>query len=137
MLGRLVKQTIWGEIDVLIADLPPGTGEVQQGLVGLSDDVSAVLVVTPAEVSHLDTSRAVAVLRQADVPLLGGVENMAYVVCPHCGERTALYTPAPEERTIWALGVSKLAGIPFRTDATVTAEDVGPVADAVEAQLGR
>jgi ATP-binding protein involved in chromosome partitioning len=137
MLGRLVKQTIWGEIDVLIADLPPGTGEVQQGLVGLSDDVSAVLVVTPAEVSHLDTSRAVAVLRQAVVPLLGGVENMAYMVCPHCGERTALYTPAPEDRTIWALGVSKLAGIPFRTDATVTAEDVGPVADAVEAQLGR
>ena len=121
MLGRLVKQTIWGELDVLIADLPPGTGEVQQGLVALSDDVSAVLVVTPAEVSHLDTSRAIAVLRQADVPLLGGVENMAYVLCPHCGERTALHTPAPEDRTIWALGVPKLAGIPFRTDAVVTA----------------
>jgi ATP-binding protein involved in chromosome partitioning len=137
MLGRLVKQTIWGEIDVLIADLPPGTGEVQQGLVALSDAVSAVLVVTPAEVSHLDTSRAVAVLRQADVPLLGGVENMAYVLCPHCGERSALHTPAPEDRTIWALGVPRLASIPFRTDAVVTALDVGPVADAVEAQLGR
>ena len=57
MLGRLVKQTLWGELDVLVADLPPGTGEVQQGLVALSDDIAAVLVVTPAEVSHLDTGR--------------------------------------------------------------------------------
>jgi ATP-binding protein involved in chromosome partitioning len=135
MLGRLVKQTIWGEIDVLIADLPPGTGEVQQGLVGLSDDVSAVLVVTPAEVSHLDTGRAVAVLRQAKVPLLGGVENMAYLVCPHCGEQSRMHPPAPADRTIWALGVRKLAGIPFRTDAAVTPQDVAPIADAVEARM--
>jgi ATP-binding protein involved in chromosome partitioning len=135
MLGRLVKQTVWGELDVLVADLPPGTGEVQQGLLALSDDIAAVLVVTPAEVSHLDTSRAVAVLRQAEVPVLGGVENMAYVTCPHCGEHTVLHTPAPVDRTIWALGVPKLAGIPFRTDAVVTAEDVAPVADAVEARM--
>ena len=135
MLGRLVKQTIWGELDVLVADLPPGTGEVQQGLLALSDDVSAVLVVTPAEVSHLDTSRAVAVLRQAKVPLVGGVENMAYFACPHCGEHTALHTPTPPDRTIWALGVRRLAGIPFRADAVVTAADVAPVADAVESRL--
>jgi ATP-binding protein involved in chromosome partitioning len=135
MLGRLVKQTVWGELDVLVADLPPGTGEVQQGLLALSDDIAAVLVVTPAEVSHLDTSRAVAVLRQAEVPVLGGVENMAYVTCPHCGEHTPLHMPAPAERTIWALGVPRLAGIPFRTDAVVTAEDVAPVADAVEARM--
>jgi ATP-binding protein involved in chromosome partitioning len=137
MLGRLVKQTVWGELDVLVADLPPGTGEVQQGLLALSDDMAAVLVVTPAEVSHLDSGRAVAVLRQAEVPLLGGVENMAYVLCPHCGERTALHVPAPEDRTIWALGVPNLAAIPFRADAVVTPEDVAPVADAVEAHLRR
>ncbi|HEY6747036.1 MAG TPA: P-loop NTPase [Mycobacteriales bacterium] len=135
MLGRLIKQTVWGELDVLVADLPPGTGEVQQGLLALSDDVSALLVVTPAEVSHLDTGRAVAVLRQAKVPLLGGVENMAYLTCPHCGERTALHTPAPADRTIWALGVPQLAAIPFRTDAVVQQEDVVPLADAVEARM--
>jgi ATP-binding protein involved in chromosome partitioning len=134
MLGRLVKQTVWGELDVLIADLPPGTGEVQQGLLALSDDIAALLVVTPAEVSHLDTGRAVAVLRQAEVPLLGGVENMAYLTCPHCGERTELHRPAPADRTIWALGVPKLAAIPYRTDA-LTAEDVAPLADAVEARM--
>jgi ATP-binding protein involved in chromosome partitioning len=134
MLGRLVKQTVWGELDVLVADLPPGTGEVQQGLLALSDDIAALLVVTPAEVSHLDTGRAVAVLRQARVPLLGGVENMAYLTCPHCGERTLLHPPAPADRTIWALGVPKLASIQYRTDA-LAAEDVAPLADAVEARM--
>jgi ATP-binding protein involved in chromosome partitioning len=135
MLGRLVRQTNWGELDVLVADLPPGTGEVQQGLIGLSEDLSAVLVVTPAEISHLDTGRAVAVLRQAKVPLLGGVENMAYLTCPHCGEPTPVHVPAPEDRTIWALGVPRLASVPFRPDAVVTAADVAPVADAVEARM--
>ena len=135
MLGRLVEQTIWGELDVLVADLPPGTGEVQQGLLGLSDDLSAVLVVTPAEVSHLDTGRAVAVLRQARVPLLGGVENMAYLDCPHCGEHTPMHVPAPADRTIWAMGVDRLASVPFRPDAVLTGTDVAPVADAVQARM--
>lgn len=136
MLGRLLTQTVWGELDVLVADLPPGTGEVQQGLRALSADLSAVLVVTPAEVSHLDTGRAVAVLRQARVPVLGGVENMAYFTCPHCGEPTAMHAPAPADRTIWALGVDRLAAVPFRPDAVVTGADVAPVADAVQARMG-
>jgi len=132
MLGRLLTQTDWGELDVLVADLPPGTGEILQGLVQLSGgDVSAVLVVTPAEVSHLDTGRAVAVLRQAGVPILGAVENMSYLACPHCGEHTALHTPAPPDRTVWALGISRLATVPFRTDAAVTAADLATVADLV------
>jgi len=135
MLGRLLKQTVWGELDVLVVDLPPGTGEIQQGLLALSDEVSALLVVTPAEVSHLDTGRAVAVLRQAIVPILGGVENMSHFACPSCGEHTALHTPAPYDRTIWALGVQRLTGLPFRTDGSITGADVSPVADAVEGRM--
>ncbi len=89
-----------------------------------------------AEESHLDTGRAVAVLSQARVPVLGGVENMAYLACPHCGERTPVHLPAPADRTIWALGVERLASVPFRADAVVTPGDVAPVADAVEARMG-
>ena len=135
MLGRLVKQTVWGELDVLIADLPPGTGEVQQGLVALSDDVSAILVVTPAEVSHLDTGRALGTLRQVRTPVLGGVENMAYFECPCCGERTELHAPAPAERTIWASGVERLARLPFRPDAVIDAADLAPVLEAVQTHI--
>ena len=135
MLGRLLHQTVWGELDVLVVDMPPGSGEIQQGLISLSKDVAALLVVTPAEVSHLDTGRTVAVLRQARVPLLGAVENMAFLVCPGCGERTPLHAPAPEDRTIWALGVQRLATVPHRVDAVVTGADIAPVAAAVRAHL--
>ena len=135
MLGRLLHQTLWGELDVLVVDLPPGTGEVQQGLLAQAQDVAVLLVVTPAEISHLDTGRAVAVLRQAGVPLLGAVENMAYVACPRCGERTALHAPAPQDRTVWALGVERLATVPHRADAVVTGEDIGPAAAAVRRHL--
>jgi ATP-binding protein involved in chromosome partitioning len=137
MLGRLLHQTAWGELDVLVVDLPPGTGEIQQGLLSLAPDVAALLVVTPAEVSHLDTGRAVAVLRQAKVPLLGAVENMAFLTCPGCGERTLLHVPAPADRTIWALGVQRLATVPYRSDAVVTGDDIGPAATAVRAHLDR
>ncbi len=137
MLGRLLHQTTWGELDVLVVDLPPGTGEIQQGLLAQAKDVAVLLVVTPAEISHLDTGRAVAVLRQAGVPLLGGVENMAYLTCAGCGERTLLHAPAPQDRTVWALGVDRLTTVPYRADAVVTAEDMGPVADAVRRHLDR
>jgi ATP-binding protein involved in chromosome partitioning len=137
MLARLLGQTVWGELDVLVVDLPPGTGEVQDALRCLAPDLAALLVVTPAEVAHLDTSRAVAVLRQANVPLLGGVENMAYVRCPHCGEPSDLHVPAPPERTIWALGVERLARVPFRPDATIAPHDLRDATAAVAAHLDR
>jgi ATP-binding protein involved in chromosome partitioning len=137
MLGRLLRQTEWGELDLIVADLPPGTGDVQQGLSELAGgDLSALLVVTPAEVSHLDTGRAVAVFRQAEVPVLGAVENMAHFRCPHCGEPAPMHPPAPRDRTIWALGVDRLASIPYRVGAVVAPADVAPVADVVEARMG-
>jgi ATP-binding protein involved in chromosome partitioning len=88
-------------------------------------------VVTPAEVSHLDTGRAVGVLRQAGTTLLGAVENMAYLACPSCGHRTALHPPAPADRTIWALGVERLGVVPYRVGTLPTGEDLAPAVAAV------
>jgi ATP-binding protein involved in chromosome partitioning len=131
LLARLVRQTRWGDVDLLVVDLPPGTGDVQQALLGQGSLVAAVLVVTPAEVSHLDTGRAVTVLRAANATILGGVENMSYLECPGCGERTVLHPPAAEDRTIWAQGVRKLAALPYRTDGSIVDDDLAPVAAAV------
>ncbi|HEX6754476.1 MAG TPA: P-loop NTPase [Mycobacteriales bacterium] len=135
MLARLLRQTRWGELDLLLVDLPPGTGDVQQALQRQVPDLAVLLVVTPAEVAHLDTGRAVGVLRQGGTRLLGAVENMAYVACASCGERTALHPPAPADRTVWALGVDRLGEIPFRPGALPTAEDVEPAAAAVLRRL--
>lgn len=137
MLGRLLRQTRWGELDVLLVDLPPGTGDVQQGLQRQVPGVAVLLVVTPAEVSHLDTGRAVGVLRQGGTTILGAVENMAYLPCPHCGKRTDLHPPAPADRTIWALGVERLAEVPYRPGDLPSAEDLAPVVAAVERHAGR
>jgi ATP-binding protein involved in chromosome partitioning len=131
LLARLVTQTRWGDAELLVVDLPPGTGDVQQALLGQGSLVAAVLVVTPAEVAHLDTGRAVTVLRAAKAQILGGVENMSYLECPGCGERTTLHRPAPADRTIWAQGVPKLTALPYRIDGSIVDSDLAPVAAAV------
>ena len=135
MLGRLIKETNWGDIEALVVDLPPGVSFTQQGVLSGAGRVATILVVTPAEVSHLDTGRALSALREVRTPVLGGVENMAYFVCPCCGEQTELHAPAPDDRTIWASGVERLARLPFRPDAVIDAGDLAPVLDAVVAHI--
>lgn len=137
MLGRLIRETDWGDIEGLVVDLPPGISFTQQGVLSGAGRVATILVVTPAEVSHLDTSRALSTLREVRTPVLGGVENMAYFECPCCGEKTELHAPAPDERTIWAAGVARLARLPFRPDAAIAATDLTPVLDAVSAHFER
>ncbi|MCO8269240.1 Mrp/NBP35 family ATP-binding protein [Actinoplanes sp. TRM 88003] len=136
MLGRLLKETDWGDVEVLVVDLPPGISFTQQGVLAGAGRVGTILVVTPAEVSHLDTGRALSVLRSVRTPVLGGVENMAYFACPHCGEQTDLHTPAPADRTIWADGVKRLARLPFRPDGVIEQADLAPVLATVDAHIG-
>jgi ATP-binding protein involved in chromosome partitioning len=136
MLGRLIKETNWGDdVEVLVVDLPPGISFTQQGVLSGAGRVATILVVTPAEVSHLDTGRTLSTLREVRTPVLGGVENMAYFQCPCCGEKTELHAPAPHERTIWADGVERLARLPFRPDAAIDPADLGPVLEAVETHI--
>ncbi|MDI6105690.1 P-loop NTPase [Actinoplanes sp. NEAU-A12] len=135
MLSRLIKETKWGDIEVLVVDLPPGISFTQQGVLSGAGRVGTILVVTPAEVSHLDTGRALSTLREVRTPVLGGVENMAYFACPCCGERSELHAAAPYERTIWASGVERLARLPFRPDAVIETADLAPVLDVVAAHI--
>ncbi|PWK39447.1 P-loop NTPase [Actinoplanes xinjiangensis] len=135
ILGRLIRETAWGDVEALVVDLPPGINFTQQGVLSGAGRVTTILVVTPAEVAHLDTSRSLGTLRQVRTPVLGGVENMAYFACPCCGEKTDLHEPAPEERTIWAGGVERLARLPFRPGAVIDPVDLAPVVDAVETHI--
>src|SRR5215207_10026012 len=93
--GRIVTQTLrdvrWGALDYLLIDLPPGTGEPQQSLVQQIVLDGAVIVTTPQDLSLLDASRSLGLFRQAGVPLLGLIENMSYLTCPHCGERIDVF----------------------------------------------
>jgi ATP-binding protein involved in chromosome partitioning len=93
--GRIVTQTlrdmIWGTLGYLLIDLPPGTGEPQHSLIRAFQIDGVVVVTTPQDLSLLDTSRSLGMFRAAGIPILGVIENMSYLTCPHCGERIEVF----------------------------------------------
>lgn len=113
MLWQLIHETRWGELDHLIIDLPPGTADVQQHLLASLALSGALIVVTPQDVAHLDARKAVSMYRRAGVEVVGGVENMSGLRCPHCEEMIEVLPRVAPERSIWADGVRCLATIPL------------------------
>jgi ATP-binding protein involved in chromosome partitioning len=88
---RTIQDVLWGELDYLLIDLPPGTGEPQQSLVSTIQVDGAVVVTTPQDLSLLDAGRSLQMFRKANVPILGVVENMSYLHCPECGKRVEVF----------------------------------------------
>jgi ATP-binding protein involved in chromosome partitioning len=137
LVYRLIAGTTWDAIDVLIVDLPPGTADIQQVVFRLSPrPVFALLVVTPQLVAHRDAHRLLHELDRGSATVLGGIENMAGQICPSCGERTPLFTPAPPDEAIWTR-IPRLASIPFSAAAAADADRGQPVmiTEAVPAQV--
>jgi len=113
-VGRqFVTAVDWGELDYLLIDLPPGTGDIQQQLLALLPVMAAIVVVTPQDVAHLDARRLLDLLRAGGIRILGGVENMAAFACPHCGVDIALFPAVTLERSIWAQEVGRLGVVPL------------------------
>lgn len=96
MLGKALEQFLfdieWGELDFLIVDLPPGTGDIQLSLAQLVEVDGAVIVSTPQKVALIDAGRAINMFEEVDIPILGVVENMSEFVCPHCGEKSYIFS---------------------------------------------
>ena len=104
VLGMLIWQLLhnvdWGELNYLIVDLPPGTGEPQATLCRELQLDGAILVTTPQDVARVDAAKAMAMFKNAGVPVLGLVQNMNGFLCPHCGERIDVFPPSHESRTL-------------------------------------
>jgi len=130
-LRQLVEQVEWHDLDVLLIDLPPGTADLQQQLVGVVALAGAIVVVGPQDVAHLDARKFVDFLRGTGVPILGGVENMAGLSCPHCGKHVDVFVPAAPDRAIWSDGVPQLGRIPL--DPGLKRQ--GPAFDGIAAEL--
>lgn len=116
LVRQFLHEVTWGDLDVLVVDLPPGTGAVQQALVQELKPDGVVLVVTPQDVAHLDARKSLAALESAGVRVLGAVENMTPLGCPHCGGRVEVFHPVRADRAIWAHGVRKLGEVPLDPD---------------------
>jgi ATP-binding protein involved in chromosome partitioning len=97
---QLIRDVRWGELDYLIVDLPPGTADLQQQIFAAVDLGGAIVVVGPQDAAHLDARKLLAMLREANVPVLGVVENMTALECPHCGEHVHVFPPVADERSI-------------------------------------
>jgi ATP-binding protein involved in chromosome partitioning len=130
LLKQLVGFVTWGELEVLVVDLPPGTADVAHGLIRQLKISGAIVVVTPQEVAHLDARKAVTMFRHAGVRVLGAVENMSGLSCPSCGERISLFPTVSPDRAIWQMEVDKLGEIPFSGALGEAAEGGVPLAIA-------
>jgi len=109
MLHGVIQQFLrgvdWGELDYLVIDLPPGTGDVQLTLIQTVPLTGAVVVTTPSDVSLEDARKAINMFQQVRVPILGIVENMSYLECPHCKERIDVFSYGGGKRTAEKMNV--------------------------------
>jgi ATP-binding protein involved in chromosome partitioning len=127
MAGKALTQLVdadWGETDLLLIDLPPGTGDVQLSMLSAHKPDGAVLVSTPQDLALIDAARAGQLFEQGDVPIIGLVENMAGYACPHCGEISDPFGSGGVEKFAAALDIAFLGRVPL-TLATRIAGDKG------------
>ncbi|MFL6786630.1 MAG: Mrp/NBP35 family ATP-binding protein [Sphingomicrobium sp.] len=120
----------WGDAELLLVDLPPGTGDVQLSLIQRSRPAGAVIVSTPQDLSLIDARRAVDLFNKTSVPVLGVIENMATYTCPHCGEASHPFGSGGAEQAAAEMGVPFLGRLPL-SQAIREASDAGkpPAAD--------
>lgn len=112
-LQQLLGDVDWGQLDYLVMDMPPGTGDAQLTVTQSVPLTGAVVVSTPQDVALLDAAKAVSMFNKVNVPVLGIIENMSYFLCPHCGERTEIFSHGGAERESRRLGVPFLGEIPI------------------------
>jgi len=119
MVHRLLQQFLadvdWGDLDYLIADLPPGTGDVQLSLSQLIPIAGSVMVTTPQEVSIVDVVKGIAMFEKVEIPILGIVENMSYYKCPACGHMDEIFSHGGGKRLAQEVGTQFFGEIPIDT----------------------
>jgi len=137
-LNQLLRNVDWGELDVLVVDLPPGTGDAQLTMAQNVPLLGAVIVSTPQDIALIDARRGVAMFSKVNVPVFGVVENMSYFVCPHCGERSEIFGHGGARETAEELGTSFLGEIPLHLRIRETSDAGTPIVvaepDSPEAQ---
>ncbi len=126
-LQQLLEDVDWGELDYLVMDMPPGTGDAQLTVSQSVPLAGAVVVSTPQDVALVDAAKAVAMFRKTNVPVLGVIENMSYFLCPHCGERTDVFAHGGVERESKRLNVPFLGEIPIDAGVSAGGDEGVPV----------
>lgn len=132
-LRQFMVDVDWGQLDVMIVDMPPGTGDAQLTMAQKVPLAGAVIVSTPQDVALLDARKGIAMFRKTGVPVLGLIENMSMFTCPECGHESHIFGHGGAEREAKKLGCTFLGGIPLELDIRIQG-DSGPPVVAKDAQ---
>jgi len=127
-LQQLLTQVLWGELDVLVIDLPPGTGDIQLTLGQRTQLSGAIVVSTPQDVALLDAKKAIDMFQKLKTPILGLIENMSTYVCPNCGHEEHLFGHGGVAAEARRLGVPLLAELPLALEVRLAGDAGAPVA---------
>jgi ATP-binding protein involved in chromosome partitioning len=127
---QFMRDVEWGELDYLIVDLPPGTGDVSLSMAQSVPVAGAVVVTTPQGVSVSDVRKAVGMFRQLNIPILGVVENMSYFVCGHCQEKTEIFGHGGGVKMAEDMGIPMLGQIPIDTRVRSGGDEGRPIVSA-------
>jgi len=140
-LTQMLRDVEWGNLDVLVIDMPPGTGDVQLTMAQQVPLSGAIIVSTPQDLALIDARKGLNMFRKVDVPVLGIVENMSYFVCPKCAERSDIFGHGGAEAEALKLGVPFLGAVPLHMDIRTTSDEGRPIVascpDSVQAQIFR
>jgi ATP-binding protein involved in chromosome partitioning len=112
-ITQMLREVEWGKLDVMVVDMPPGTGDAQLTMAQQVPLKGAVIVSTPQDLALLDARRGVSMFKRVNVPVLGIVENMSYFLCPHCGERSDIFGHGGARKEAERLGVPFLGEVPL------------------------
>ncbi|NVJ71059.1 MAG: Mrp/NBP35 family ATP-binding protein [Alphaproteobacteria bacterium] len=124
---QLLRDVAWGPLDVLVVDMPPGTGDVQLTMVQQAPLSGAVIVSTPQDLALIDARKGLAMFQKVDVPIMGIIENMSTFTCPHCGEESHIFGHGGAADTAAELGCDFLGGIPLHMSVREHADGGTPI----------
>jgi ATP-binding protein involved in chromosome partitioning len=126
-LSQMLKDVAWGELDVLVVDMPPGTGDAQLTMAQQVPLAGAVIVSTPQDLALIDARKGLNMFTKVNVPVLGIVENMSTFICPHCGERSDIFGHGGAKAEAERLGVPFLGEVPLTLAVRATSDEGKPV----------
>ena len=137
-LEQMMRDVNWGNLDVLVVDMPPGTGDAQLTMAQRVPLTGAIIVSTPQDIALLDARKGLNMFRKVDVPVLGIIENMSYFNCPHCGERSEIFAHGGAKSEADRLGSDFLGEIPIDIEIRKTSDGGHPIViskpDGIHAQ---
>ena len=126
-LQQMLREVEWGELDIMVVDMPPGTGDAQLTMAQQVPLAGAVIVSTPQDIALLDARKGLNMFKKVDVPVLGIVENMSYFLCPHCGGRSEIFSHGGARQEAERLGTESLGEVPLDLKIRETSDGGAPI----------